>query len=280
MLFFIYWPVVLNMPVVRQAFKDRRKNNLHLSLIKPLQPKLPMKKILLLTAAVAITGSVFSQSRLEISGKGTYRSTWMFNENLSNLGDVQDYDLGWAPNYGVGTAFYFSKSIGIEVNGLLGSFSGRFQGKSDSLGNYTSRVNLSTFDIPLLFKLRTKSGGAYLELGPQYTLISKALYSLKSDSMNISNMDVSDQYSKTNLALVFGLGVNIELSSKLDLNTGFRFEYGISDLKGVDAVGQSFENFFEYPEYKRTFTAAGGVLLGLTYKIGTVGEASSSTPAP
>jgi len=238
-----------------------------------------MKKLLLLIAAVALTSSAYSQARIEISTKGTYRSTWMFNENLSNLGDVQDYDLGWSPNYGVGTAFYISKSIGFELDALLGSFSGRFQGTADSLGNYTSKVNLSTIDLPLLFKLRTKSGGAYLELGPQYTIISKALYSLESDSMNISKMDVSDKYSKSNLSVVLGLGVNIELSSKLDLNTGLRFEYGISDLKGVDALGDSFENFFEYPEYKRTFTAAGGLLVGLTYKIGSMDDSSSSTPA-
>jgi hypothetical protein len=231
-----------------------------------------MKKLLLLTAAVALSGSLFAQARVEISAKGTYRSTWMFNENLSNLGDVQDYDLGWAPNYGVGGAFYLSKSIGFELDALLGSFSGRFQGKADSLGNYTSKVNLSTVDIPLLFKLRTKSGGAYLELGPQYTMINKALYSLESDSMNISNKDVSNDFSKSNLAIVLGMGVNIELSPKLDLNTGLRFEYGISDLKGVDALGDSFENFFNYPEYQRTFTAAGGLMVGLTYKIGTVGE--------
>lgn len=237
-----------------------------------------MKKILLLAAAALISGSAFSQARIELAAKGSYRSTWLFNENLSNLGDIQDYHSGWGYNYGAGVGVYLSKSIGFELNVLPGNFKGGFQGKADSLGNYTSDISLTTIDIPLMLKLRTKSGGAYLELGAEYTMISKAMYDLKSDSMNISNMDVSKSFSDNNLALVLGMGVNIELSPKLDLNTGLRFEYGISDLKGVDALGTSFENFFAYPEYKRTFSAAGGLMVGLTYKIGKTGE-DSTAPA-
>lgn len=238
-----------------------------------------MKKLLVLVAAVLTGSAAFSQT-LELSTKGSYRSTWLFNENLSNLGDEQDYDAGWGYNFGAGTAFYFNNSLGIEVNGLFGQFNGNYQGVVDTLGDYTSQVTLKTIDIPLLFKLRTKSKGAYLEIGPQYTMISSVKYRLTGDSSSVPSKEVTDSYKDNNLSIMLGFGVNIEITKRLNATAGIRLEYGIGDLEGVDALGESFMNPFRYKEYKSTWTAAGGLFAGVAYTFGKVDDSGSTTTAP
>jgi hypothetical protein len=238
-----------------------------------------MKKLLMIITAVTLSSYGFSQ-RLELSGKGSYRSTWIFNDTLSDQGASQDYDAGWGYNYGGGVAFYFTKSIGIEVNGLLGKFNGNYKGKVDSIGKYTSQVTLNTLDIPLLFKLRTKTGSGYIELGPQYSLIQKAYYQMSGDSMSIPSRDVTSKYSDSNFSIMFGMGINIDLSKRIDLTTGIRLEYGLDDIKGLDAVGDAFINPFKYKDPGRTYTAAGGLFLGVIYKIGKLDDAAAPSPAP
>lgn len=237
-----------------------------------------MKRCLLFIAALIVSSYGFAQG-LELSAKGSYRSTWLFNDTLSKQGASQDYDMGWGYNYGLGATFYFTKSIGVEVNGLLGKFNGNYQGVVDSIGNYTSQVSLNTLDIPLLFKLRTKSGSGYIEIGPQYSLIEKAYYDLSGDSITVSNRDVTSLYSESNLSVLFGMGINIELAKRIDLTTGIRLEYGLDNLKGVDAVGDAFVDFFKYQGPGRTYTAAGGLFFGVTYKLGKVDD-DASAPAP
>ena len=238
-----------------------------------------MKKLLLIVVTVMLSGYGFAQG-LELSAKGSYRSTWIFNDTLSKQGASQDYDAGWGYNYGLGTTFYFTKSIGVEIDALLGKFNGNYQGKVDSLGEYTSQVSLNTLDIPLLFKLRTKTGSGYIEIGPQYSLIQKAYYEMTGDSMSIASRDVSGKYSESNFSVMLGMGVNIDLSKRLDLTTGIRLEYGLDNIKGVDAVGDAFADFFKYEGPGRTYTAAGGLFLGLTYKLGKVEDSGSGAAAP
>lgn len=233
-----------------------------------------MKKALLIIAMLFMSSYGFSQG-LELSAKGSYRSTWIFNDTLSKQGDSQDYDLGWGYNYGLGATYYFTKSIGVEVNGLLGKFNGNYQGIVDSIGEYTSQVSLNTLDIPLLLKLRTKSGSGYIEIGPQYSLIQEAHYELTGDSLSVSNRNVTSQYSESNLSVLLGMGINIDLSKRLDLTTGIRLEYGLEDIKGVDAVGDAFIDFFKYKGPGRTYTAAGGLFFGVTYKLGNVDDAAA-----
>lgn len=233
----------------------------------------------MLIAAALIGSAAYSQT-FELAAKGSYRSTWLFNDSLSKLGSEQDYDKGWGYNYGLGATFYFNKNLGIEVNGLLGMFEGNYAGSYDSI-KYNSGVSLTTLDIPLLLKLRTKSGGAYLELGPQYTILSKAVYSYKGTDTTYTR-DVSSLYAGENIAVMLGFGVNIDLTKRLLLNTGIRFEYGLSDLIGVDAQGVHFRNPFAYKGVAKTWSAAGGLNIGLAWRFGKIeeDESGSSSPAP
>jgi hypothetical protein len=245
-----------------------------------------MKKInLLLISAMAAAGSLFAQN-LEIGATGAYKSTWLFNQNISDKGDEQDYAAGWGYNYGLGATFYFTPKIGLGVEGLLNLHSGNYTGKFDST-TYNSDVKMNSIEIPLLFKLRSATG-AYLEIGPQMGLISGARYDV-SGSTTFSNgsssdfdtsFNVTSNYASSNFSAVLGFGMNIKLVSHLMLKTGLRFEYGLADLKGVDAMGKDINDVTFYPTPRPTNSAAGSLFLSLVWRFGPDPNSGGSTPPP
>ncbi len=123
---------------------------------------------------------------MEIHAKGSANSTFLFNNNISDAGRDQDYAAGWSFNYGAGVSMYFG-NIGFGVEGLMGNHRAAYAGTKVSTAggtststNYTSYVNLKITQIPVFFKLKSDIGG-YLEIGPQYNLISEANYHYSSD---------------------------------------------------------------------------------------------------
>ena len=245
------------------------------------------KKIALFIFTISISTAIFGQ-QLEISARGSYKSTWLFNKNISDLGDKQDYAAGWGYNYGLSACIYFNSKIGIEVDGLLNMHAGNYAGTLDSQRTYTSNVKMNSIEIPLLFKLKS-STGAYLEIGPQLGMINSAHYQFlqsyynSSTGANVNNNSsyfVDSNYATTNISAVLGFGINIKLVSHLSLKTGIRFEYGLTDLKGVDALGQNLANTVLYPTKYATNSAAGGLFLALTWRFGKDDEGGSSPPPP
>jgi hypothetical protein len=224
-----------------------------------------MKKIILsallftavnLTAQISIDGGV----------KGSYNSTWLFNKNISDQGAEQDYDMAWGSNVGIGAAVYYGP-IGFGVEFLRGTHTGGYAG--DFAGNYTSNVKLNVTQIPLLLKLKSK-GGAYIELGAQVNSISKATYNrdfVDSDLFDATDNTVTSEYAKSFTSAVLGFGANVRLvkAIPLSLNVGLRLQYGLTDAKGVDALGASLENTVFYPTRQNTNAASGGIMIGLNY---------------
>jgi hypothetical protein len=251
-----------------------------------------IKRCSLLTATFAIAvilsmpKNAFTQN-LEIGLKGSYKSTWLFNKNVSDRGDIADYAAGWGYNYGLGATFYFNSKLGFGVDGLLNLHSGNYAGTMDSNRTYTSDVKINSLEIPVLFKLRNATG-AFFEVGPQIGLVSGARYDFfqhytNGSGMNIDNdttFNVTSTYSGTNISAVLGFGISIKLVSRLALKTGIRLEYGLTDLKGVDSFGEDFRNFFFYPSPETTNSAAGSLFVNLTWTFGPQDNGGSPPPPP
>ncbi|MCC7303267.1 MAG: PorT family protein [Bacteroidia bacterium] len=251
-----------------------------------------MKRILFILTVLLAPATVFSQT-LFLEAKGGYKSTWLLNKNVSDDGNEQDYAAGWGNHYGLGASMYFNKTVGLGIDFLMNTHTGAYSGEFDSV-DYTSNVRLKTIDIPLMLKLKTEQGG-FLEFGVQYSSISSAKYSydfnmtlpnstiLQSDS----SMAVDTSYSSSNLSLVFGLGIQIKFTDRIGLRTGFRFEYGLSDLVGVDGFGRDLSKdhfpygnnplfFNNYDSYQKTNTASGSFMLGVYFILGS--EKDSTVP--
>ncbi len=239
-----------------------------------------MKKITFFAIAATISLSSIAQETpkkeniFELQAKGLANSTWLFNTNISNTGESQDYAMGWGFNYGLAFNAYFGM-VGFGVEGLMGNHTGAYAGKlemRDTAGvllgknDYTSSVNLKTTQIPLMFKLRS-TGGAYLELGGQYNMISGADYKRTGTNIN-ADTTVANYFSDSYISGVLGFGAGIAIKeSPVSILVGVRFNYSLTDLKGVDALGQDLSNAFIYNKYEPTAAASGGLTLGVIYRL-------------
>ncbi|MEY4571851.1 MAG: hypothetical protein RLZ10_1068 [Bacteroidota bacterium] len=226
-----------------------------------------MKKLLL---GLLLVGSTCANAQISVDGsvKGSYNSTWLFNKNISDQGTEQDYAMGWGSNYGVGASVYYGV-IGLGIEFLRGSHTGGYAG--DFLGKYNSNVKLNMTQIPLLLKLKSENGG-YIELGASVNNISKATYTFDytdSDIFDGSSNETSN-YSKSYTSVILGFGANVKLikAIPLSLNVGMRLQYGLTDAKGVDALGNNLSNSLLYSTYEKTNAASGGIMLGLNYTFG------------
>lgn len=228
-----------------------------------------MKKVLLSVGLFAMTMSAKAQVLTFDAGlKGAFSATEMFNNNISDLGAIQDYKMASGSNYGLALNSNFGK-IGVSVEFLTGTFNTGYQG---TLGNtaYTSNVELSTFSIPILVRLGGQTGG-YAEVGISTNGVNSATYSNDlpvSNPLTMSAKDVKGNYNSYTTA-VLGFGSNISLgdSFPLILNVGVRLQYGITDAAGVDALGIDLTNTVAYPTYQKSSAASAGVHVGLTYRI-------------
>lgn len=237
-----------------------------------------MNKLILSASALLISISSFAhaagddekKNTIELYGKGSANSTFLFNKNISDAGDEQDYAAGWGFNYGLGFTMYFGK-VGFGVEGLMGNHRAAYAGTIETASgttDYSSNVNLKITQIPVFFKLKSETGG-YLEIGPQYNLISEAKYHFTTDGFQ-SDSIVTSTYAKSYFSGVVGVGFKVPIAkSRISILAGLRLQYTFTDLKGVDALGYDFTNFFQYkngPE--KTSAATGGFMLGVVYTIG------------
>lgn len=228
-----------------------------------------MKKVLLSVGLFAMTMTAKAQVISFDAGlKGAYSATEMFNNNISDLGAIQDYRMSTGSNYGVALNANLGK-IGLSVEFLPGTFNTGYQGTIGSTA-YTSNVELKTFSIPILVRLGGQTGG-YAEVGISTNGVKSATYSNDlpvSNPLTMSTADVTGKYNSYTTA-VLGFGSNISLgdSFPLILNVGVRLQYGITDAAGVDALGFDLKSTGIYPTYQKSSAASAGLHIGLTYKI-------------
>ena len=242
-----------------------------------------MKKILLLTSAVFTTyaasavspGDGDKKNTIEFHGKGLANSTFLFNNNISDQGNTQDYAAGWGFNYGAGFTMYFGK-CGFGVEGLFGNHTGAYAGSidvKDGAGNvlstedYTSSVNLKITQIPVFFKMKSETGG-YFEVGPQYNMISEANYHFSGSGTTMDTL-VTNDYAKSYFSAVIGVGFKAGIpKTRFSILAGIRLQYSLTDLEGVDALGEAFKNPFTYKDPQTTSAATGGFVIGAVYTLG------------
>lgn len=274
-----------------------------------------MKKILLSTTLLfsllgaqaqdAAATKSDKKNTYEFSVKGLANSTWLFNSNISGLGSEQDYNMAWGFNYGAGFTAYFG-SIGVGVEALMGNHVAGYQGTyelKDTTGtvvttyysvDYKSHVNLSTMEIPVFFKLRSASGGAYLEVGPSYNIVTKATYTSTGEPTVGTSLgtfattkDVTAKYANNYMAAIIGFGLKFRIGdSPVTITTGLRLRYGFTDLKGVDGVGRDMATGYDavgrnwnstilgdvgyrkFDSPAASNAVSGGLMLGVTYDLG------------
>ena len=247
-----------------------------------------MKKILLILVLFISVTTTYAQPGLRLGIKGSYYSTWLFNKNVSDRNASLDYASTFSTSFGAHVIFMLSETYGVggEVN--YSSHNQKYDGYTEGNANqtFTNEVNLSYIDIPLMFRVSSPKG-PYFDIGPQISLMTgaKETFSLDNSSLgSYSDKDVIDDFEGFGIGAVLGFGVDIKLTSNLNLTTGLRFGYMFTDATteytqsefNAKAANESLSNVsgashintdddFDYKSTGRTY---GGLQIGLQYKLG------------
>ncbi len=230
-----------------------------------------------------------SQS-IEVGARGGYAYTWLSNNNVSNAGSEEDLVASFAYNYGLFLGYDINHRYSLEADVLYGTLTQNYKGKFIDNGilpegtsyqtgeTYTSQSLLYTISIPFLLQYNTRSG-FYAELGPEYQFITDANYTATySNPPANSNYNVLSEFAKSNIAAMLGLGWRLKIARPQGLLAfvNIRFEYGLTDMQGVDAFGQnlnvtSYNPIYSgakpyYSNYQATHTLAASINAGLYYR--------------
>ena len=112
----------------------------------------------------------------------------MANYKLSNVAKedlirihhygVKLFGIKHGGNGAIGASIIYDNTVGASVDVLFGTHTANYSGKYNVgpiESSYTSKVKLTTVQIPILFRLDSEEG--YLEIGPQLNVITSANYS-------------------------------------------------------------------------------------------------------
>ena len=216
-----------------------------------------MKKMIIVLAFLASNVAAQAQE-LRAGVKGAFNSTWLFNKEVSDAGDELDYASTFGSQFGVYGSYAFNEAMGVSLELLLGQVNQKYTGVIGGI-SYDAQRKLSFIDIPVLFRF-TSEKGPYLEVGPQFSILSSA----KSEpTSGLSTSQEKDQYNSSNFSGILGFGIDIEASEKIDIIAGLRFGYGFSDMTdGVNGPGKNAAG-----KVVPTNTAVGGLHVGIVYKL-------------
>ena len=193
-----------------------------------------MKKFLLALVLVCGCLSLQAQDAMRIGVKGAFNSTWMFNNNVSDVGPSLDYASTFGSSFGVQFIYNWSESYGIETELLYTGFNQKYDlnlGNDKNPINFSVEDNIKYLDIPVLFRMSSPKG-PYFEIGPQASLLMGAKESFKgeiSSNNDYSKRDFKSDFKGFGLSGILGFGVDIKLDDNVFLNTGLRFGYTFTD---------------------------------------------------
>lgn len=266
-----------------------------------------MKKTLMV---LIVSGCSYfaSAQTLDLGLRGGAASTWLINTNVFNAGSDQNPSSSISIEYGFHSEINFLGGTGIELDVIYSQFTQKYNGTFSTQGglyqnitnlsdstlpnnfyakneSYTATTQLTMLKFPLLFHYQAK-GGFIFEAGPEYAIINDATYTASytgnpTGTQNSVSYSTKGSFASSSINGVLGFGWNIKLipSGKLYLLASMRFEYGITDLKGTDALGEDMNNqsnnpvylqhgFRQYGSYASTHMADGSLSIGLFYRLG------------
>ncbi len=254
-----------------------------------------MKRALLTVVILFAALSIQAQNvRLGLSGG--VNSTWLMNKNVFDANDELDIAASFGGRLGIDAIYSFSDKIGVSVGfNFISTHNQKYTGESPN-GDVKIEVKekLKYFDIPLLFRL-TSSSGTYFEIGPQFGFLTKAEEDFEMTPSspffpNYEGDEHDESYEKTNIAVILGFGVDIDVTENIYITTGLRLGYGLTDVTKEYSSEAALwaaesQDLISYPNYWAHYTDAdtgnnsqfsyektsrvfGGLHLGVSYKFG------------
>ncbi len=230
------------------------------------------KRSFLFLCLFSVVNYVQSQS-IDMGLRGSISSAWLLNGNVMSGKDHQGYRLSISDNYGMHGTINFAHGYGLELDILKGKMSQSYGGVFDNDGAfpgsgvsyypgeyYSANTDIEYIKIPVLFRYEHELSGAYGEGGLAYQIISSGTFSATySGGLTPSGtIDITKQLPSGDFIAILGFGWDKHFTreSNFYLNLGFRFEYGLFDLMGVDGHGQNLtgsKSVVLYPPWTKPY---------------------------
>lgn len=227
-----------------------------------------MKKITLVLSFFICSQLMFAQGWLEAGLKGGYGVSFLINKNFYNDHNFSP-KLSFGYMYGgkIGINFNETHAVTIDVTSSMLEQKYNYSTlNSDSTRTiYSGSVSFNTLDFLLMY--RKASDGGYIEIGPQYSLIS----GVKVNDGGASGTPAADPESnmiKSYYAAVFGFGGYLVGTENFRITIGFRAAYGLNDIISSTGKQNNFPVGFAYSGYKPTNPLTGMMVLEMNFDIG------------
>jgi len=237
-----------------------------------------MRKTLALLIMVCTTYCINAQN-IELGARGYAATFWLLNSASPVTGTSPTKTFSLSYGGGLHLAYDFTDHAGIEFTPMYGMWSQTYSGNYNTSGflpdgtvyvngeSYTSKIAFTTYQLPLLICFEN-DGGSFVEIGAEYDMIQAATYSASYSSPDGNrSFNALPAYSNSNIMAIVGFGGKYSLGNNFFILTDFRIQYGLTDMKGVDGQGQTYDSAPFYSSASPTHTLYGSVNLGLFYMI-------------
>jgi hypothetical protein len=194
---------------------------------------------------LVLSGPLAAQSRLYFGANGSMLNTWTTNQ--MNYG-YPDMDYQFTVNMGINAnaGYDFNKSVGVLLQLGYAKLGQKYTDQINDT-NYSRRVGMNYFQIPLMFRYRTSGEIArfYVMAGPQFNILLSAeqtyykndatpFDSVWNEKLNkpvlIGETDITDRFTTFDIMARVDMGVEITLIENLFLTAGLSMAYGLMDV--------------------------------------------------
>lgn len=188
-----------------------------------------MTRSIILILAICITGSLSAQKQLvwfDAGLKVQAGASGMFNQAIADASGV-DYELDLTNSFAYGGRIGINKNYsGLSIEAMFNKAAQTFEYIENGT-TVNQDVEWRSLDVYALFRNAKNLG--YFELGPKISFLN--------EFTDINGQDATDNYASTNIGAVVGFGAYVMGTEGAFSGTlGLRFEYGITDYVGTDAV--------------------------------------------
>jgi hypothetical protein len=236
------------------------------------------------------------------------QNTWLLNQDDSDAGPEQDYEVTWGFAGGISASYNFNDYLGVGLDVLYSNQGQKYKGTQSGI-SYTAKATLNYLKLPLLLRFNSDPNSVVqfnAFLGPQFSFLlsykdrAEANVPLfgtnirevsgKEVSFTIGNTSEKEAltapiYKSFLPGAVLGFGIGIKPTDALLISLHIRADYAFGDAENKDAKvdhtqhGGGQQPFWSTkPKYgnpapaghtrPKTTALTGGLQLGVYYTIG------------
>ncbi len=217
-----------------------------------------MKKyFLFLLLSVFFINSAISQRKTQnikwfsIAAKAGIGNSILFNKDISADKNVNLNYLTLSQSYGGRFTFTFGDNLGFGTEILFSSFGQKYDIKNN---NDTNLKNLKFKSIDFIpFFRYTGNNSAYVEIGAKFSSVN-SIAETNSNSLAVVRNNLINSYETKFTSPVFGFGIAIYKTDRIDINLGARFAYSLTDISPDKTFNIVDDNFYT-PDYQENATS-------------------------